>query len=84
MKNIKENWKFLLFILIGGLIGGYFLTNFIITTCEISDFRFIKEIEPLSYLYAALITAGFSWIVDFIVHFTLKKIDMIESLKSVE
>ena len=25
MKNIKENWKFLLFILIGGLIGGYFI-----------------------------------------------------------
>jgi len=77
----------IIFTIIGiaiGLIGGYFLTNFIITTCEISDFRFIKEIEPLSYLYAALITAGFSWIVDFIVHFTLKKIDMIESLKSVE
>lgn len=77
----------IIFTIIGiaiGLIGGYFLTNFIITTCEISDFRFIKEIEPISYLYAALITAGFSWIVDFIVHFTLKKIDMIESLKSVE
>ncbi len=25
MKNIKENWKFLLFVLIGGLIGGYFI-----------------------------------------------------------
>ena len=24
MKYIKENWKFLLFVLIGGLIGGYF------------------------------------------------------------
>lgn len=77
----------IIFTVIGimiGLVGGYFLTNFIITTCEIADFRFIKEIEPISYLYATLITAGFSFMVDFIVHFTLKKIDMIESLKSVE
>ena len=67
-----------------GLAAGYFLTNFIISTCETADFRFLKDIHPISYLYAIFITAVFSWIVDFIKHFTLKKIDMIESLKSVE
>lgn len=80
----RESIIFTVVGIIIGLAAGYFLTNFIITTCETADFRFIKDIHPLSYLYAILITAVFSWIVDFIIHFTLKKIDMIESLKSVE
>ena len=77
----------IIFTIIGIMLGlglGYFLTNFIITTCEVESFRFARQIKPISYVYAATITAVFSWIVDFIIHFTLKKIDMIESLKSVE
>lgn len=77
----------IIFTIIGisiGLVAGYFLTQFMIITCEIEDFRFLKEILPQSYVYATLITAGFSIMVNFIIHFTLKKIDMIESLKSIE
>ena len=46
--------------------------------------RFSKIINPLSYLYSILITIGFTLIVNFVTYFALKKIDMIESLKSVE
>ena len=67
-----------------GLIAGYFLNYFIIGTCEINMLRFNKTIEPLSYLYSVLITIGFTLIVNLVTYFTLKKIDMIESLKSVE
>ena len=67
-----------------GLIGGYFLTFFIIGTCEINTLRFGKTIEPISYLYSILITVGFTLIVNIVTYFALKKIDMIESLKSVE
>ena len=67
-----------------GLVGGYFLNYFIIETCELSMMRFSKTIEPLSYLYAVLITVGFTLIVNFATYFALKKIDMIESLKSIE
>lgn len=67
-----------------GLIGGYFLNYFIIGTCEINMLRFAKVIHPLSYLYAILITVAFTIIVNVITYFTLKKIDMISSLKSVE
>ena len=38
----------------------------------------------MSYLYATLITIGFTFIVNIVTYFALKKIDMIESLKSVE
>ena len=67
-----------------GLIGGYFLNYFIIGTCEINMLRFAKIINPISYVYAILITVGFTAIVDVATYFALKKIDMIESLKSVE
>lgn len=67
-----------------GLVGGYFLNYFIIGTCEINVLRFEKVIEPMSYLYGALITIGFTLIVNWVTYFALKKINMIESLKSVE
>lgn len=38
----------------------------------------------MSYCYATLITIGFTVIVNIVTYFSLKKIDMIESLKSVE
>lgn len=46
--------------------------------------RFQKIIKPMSYVYGALITIGFTLIVNVVTYFALKKIDMIESLKSVE
>lgn len=67
-----------------GLIGGYFLNYFIIGTCEIDMLRFSKIIHPISYLYAILITVLFTVIVNIFTYFALKKIDMIESLKSIE
>lgn len=67
-----------------GLIGGYFLNYFIIGTCEINMLRFAKIINPISYLYAISITIGFTIIVNIVTYFALKKINMIESLKSVE
>ncbi len=67
-----------------GLGGGYFLNFYIIGTCEIDMLRFVKVIDPLSYLYAILITIAFTIIVNIVTYFALKKIDMIGSLKSVE
>ncbi len=43
-----------------GLIGGYFLNYFILGTCEINMLRFAKIINPLSFVYAILITVIFT------------------------
>ena len=67
-----------------GLFAGYFLNYFIIGTCEINMLRFSKIVHPISYLYALLITILFTVIVNIATYFALKKIDMIESLKSIE
>lgn len=67
-----------------GLIFGYILNSFILGTCEIEMLRFKRIILPQSYLYASLITIIFTLVVNFITYFSLKKVDMIESLKSIE
>ncbi len=67
-----------------GLVFGYFLSSFILKTCEIEILRFKRLIRLPSYIYACVITIIFTVIVNFITYFSLKKVDMIESLKSVE
>ena len=89
MKNNNKNSKGSMIILtiIGillGLVLGYLLTNFLITTCEIEMLRFGRKISIISYIYSAVITCIFTIIVNKIIHFSLKKIDMIDALKSIE
>ena len=67
-----------------GLFAGYFLNLFIMETCELDVMMFQKRVNIESYIYAILITVLFTIIVNIITYFSLKKIDMIESLKSVE
>lgn len=80
----KENIIFTILGIALGLILGTFLTSAIIGSIEIDVLKFMRNIKPISYVYSAVITLLFSFIVNFIIHFVLKKIDMIESLKSVE
>lgn len=67
-----------------GLVLGIFLHKFIIYTAETDNILFIKKIKWYSYLISAFITIIFSFIVQLIISKTLKSINMIESLKSVE
>lgn len=80
----REN---ILLTLLGAVVGcgiGKFLHLFTITTVEVDAAMFGREIFPMSYLICALITIGFSAFVNWIMYFKLKKINMVESLKSVE
>lgn len=67
-----------------GILIGKFLHVFIITTVEVDACMFGRTIKTLSYLYGTLFTFAFSIIVNLVMYFKLKKIDMVESLKSVE
>ena len=67
-----------------GLLGGYFLTMYILKTCELDITMFDPQVEIFSYVFGIAITVFFAIIVNIITYFSLKKIDMIESLKSVE
>ncbi len=67
-----------------GLICGKYLSNFIIATCEPDTVMFVRTVSLFSYIISATITVIFTLIVNIITHFSLLKINMIESLKNVE
>ncbi len=82
---VHRESKYLTIIgIILGLIGGFFLEAFIIKTVEVDITLFMPDIRPISYVYAVIVTLVSTLIVNIFVYFALKKIDMIESLKSVE
>ena len=67
-----------------GIFLGKILHTFIIGTVEVDAAMFGRIIKPVSYLYSLLFTIAFSTVVNWVMYFKLKKIDLVESLKSVE
>lgn len=67
-----------------GFIFGYLFSILIIYLIEIDKLFFIKNLGFNTYLYSGLLTILFTIIINFVSHFILKKINMIDSLKSVE
>ena len=67
-----------------GLAFGVFMHSFVIQTVEVDMVMFGRTVEPLSFVYSALLTLLFAVIVDLVMYPKLKKIDMVESLKSVD
>ena len=80
----RENVLLTIIGVIAGAAFGILLHRYVITTVEVDAVMFGRNIKPLSFLYSALFTCGFSAFVNMVMHFKLKKIDMVESLKSVE
>ena len=80
----RENVLLTIFGVILGLGLGTVLHRFIIVTVETDILMFGRVITIFSYCISAVFTAGFSAFVNGLMHFKLKKIDMVESLKSVE
>ncbi len=67
-----------------GLAGGIFLHSFVVSTAEVDIVMFERSINWLSYAMSAALTFAFAFAVNFIEGFRLRKIDMVESLKSGE
>ncbi|MEG0276105.1 MAG: FtsX-like permease family protein [Coprobacillus sp.] len=67
-----------------GLVFGYFLHQFIIRTVELEVTMFVRTLDIYSYLYAFIITMGFTFLINYTMRRVLNKVDMVESLKSIE
>ena len=80
----RENIMLTLFSIVIGIGLGAVLHRFVITTVEVDAVMFGRVVNWRSYLYSALFTVGFSLFVNWVMYYKLKKIDMVESLKSVE
>lgn len=67
-----------------GLVLGIFMHLFVIQTVEVELVMFGRDIHALSFVWSAALTLAFSLVVNLVMYHKLKKIDMVESLKSVD
>lgn len=80
----RENMVLTLLGAVVGCVLGKVLHLFIIETVEVDSVMFGRVINVSSFLYALAFTVAFSLCINGLMYFKLKKIDMVESLKSVE
>ena len=80
----RENILLSFIGILAGAVFGILLHRYVITTVEVDAVMFGRNIKPISFVYSGIITFGFSMFVNMVMHFKLKKINMVETLKSVE
>ena len=80
----RENILLTFFGAVVGAVLGRFLHLFIIETVEVDSAMFGRNINMPSYIYSLILTVTFSMLINGVMYFKLKKIDMVESLKSIE
>ena len=80
----RENIVLTVFGILLGCFMGHWLHIYLVRSTEIDLMMFGRQTAPSAYVYAAILTALFSLLVNVLAHFRMKKIDMVESLKSAE
>ena len=73
--------------IIGSILGmffGYVLHQFIIKTVELDVTMFVRTLNIWSYVIAVILTISFTLFINFTMRRVLNKVDMVESLKSIE
>ena len=80
----RENIVLTVFGILIGCFMGHWLHIYLVRSTEIDLMMFGRQTKATAYLYAAILTTLFSFLVNVLAHFRMKKIDMVESLKSAE
>ena len=80
----RENIVLTVFGILVGCFMGHWLHIYLVRSTEIDLMMFGRQTVPSAYVYAAILTMLFSVLVNVLAHFKMKKIDMVESLKSAE
>ena len=80
----RENVLLTILGIAAGVIMGFFLHRFVILTVEIDMMMFGREIKWHSFVYSVLLTGIFAVLINLFMFYKLRKIDMVESLKSAE
>ena len=80
----RETFLLTLFGALLGCVLGVGMESFVITTAEVDQMMFGREIHLLSFAIAFVLTLAFSLLVMLFMKRKLDRVDMVESLKSVE
>ena len=81
---IRENFVITIIGIMFGVIIGKPFINYIVSSIEMDIIKFLNYISIVSYIKTSISMLLFAFIVSIIIHFTIQKIEMIESLKSIE
>lgn len=80
----KENYIITAIAIAAGLVLGVYLHKVVVAQAEVNVVMFGRVIEPMSFVFAVGMTVLFAVIVNVVMHFYIKRIDMVESLKSID
>lgn len=80
----RENIILTLIGIVEGLLCGVVLHQVVISMAEVDIIMYGRGLPVASFLYAAALAFVFSMTVNIVLHKKLQKVDMVESLKSVE
>jgi len=67
-----------------GLVLGIFMESYVVVTAETDYVMFCRDIHPTSFLIAFALTLVYAVVVSLVMRVKLNRIQMVESLKSVE
>ena len=80
----RENVILSLFGMSVGVIAGILLHKVVLFMAEVDIVMYGRDVTIFSFIYALALAFGFSMFVNIVLHQKLKKVDMVESLKSIE
>ena len=78
----RENFVLTIMGILIGFVLGFIMHLFVLQTAEVDILRFSRDINATSYLYSFLLMFLFSSLVMVVMHFKLKRVDMVEALKT--
>lgn len=84
MLVFRENFVMSVIGVLLGSVLGYFMAQYLISTVEVNMVTFVRDIPFTCYLYSALITLGFTIIVNLFMTKKIREVNMVESLKAIE
>ena len=67
-----------------GIVFGYILHQFIIRTVELESTLFVRSLGIKCYIIAIVMTMGFTLFINLTMRHVLNRVNMVESLKSIE
>ena len=80
----RENTITTVLGIIIGLLVGIVFERFVIVTAEVSSVMFMRDLAPTCFVWTVLLMAAFVLIVNILIFFRLKGIDMASSMKATE
>lgn len=80
----NENWILTVLGTLIGLLFGIPLHRLVVSIAEVDVVTFGRDISFMSFVYAVVLSLAFTGFVNLVMRVHLKKINMVESLKSIE